>query len=650
MPSLEPESRSWLLSRLRADQSERWQRGDQVRVEAYLGQHPDLAGDGEALMALICCEVLHRLEIGEHPTLDEYLHRFPQHADNLRRLWPVWQLAPEQVPSAGGHSTTTALEGQTAASSGRPPTRLSLPGLELYEQLGEGGMGVVYRARDVRLDQPRAVKIIRRGPFSGQEAQDRFNREAKAAARLDHPGVVRVYALGEHEGILYICMEYLEGGNLHVHLRHGPLEVRAAAELVRRLALAVQHAHEHKVLHRDLKPLNVLLTTEGVPKVADFGLAKLLDADDGLTQTGAVLGTPSYMAPEQAEGRQRDVNEQTDIYALGAILYECLTGRPPFKSDSRSETLELVKTQPPVAVRRLRAEVPAGLEAVCLKCLRKDPGQRYATAAELAAALQDWLDGKPWSPPGARRWRRRPLLAMLGAAVLVGALLPLARRPNGDPTPPPRTAPRWQPGVWHALLDREPRALRWPREGMGAQKAYHPGSRELMLASEGLGLIALGQTTAPRFRLAVRVRQAPWVGNIGLFFGYQDCLVDGRPAQRYQVLEVTSPRSQMEGLLFVDWKSVLHWVPPNGVPQQINTTHRRSASCRMAPGEHVLEMTVGRQGLEAVAWDNVEVLRPVMERLPNPPAPAAYQGQFGIFVSNGNGVFREARYLFHEGP
>src|SRR5581483_2016504 len=161
----------------------------------------------------------------------------------------------------------------------------------------------------------------------------------------------------------------LEGGSLQGRLRQGPLEVRAAADLVRQLALAVQHAHDNRVLHRDLKPGNVLLAADGAPKVSDFGLAKLLDADDGLTHTGAVLGTPSYMAPEQAEGRASDIAERADVWALGAILYECLTGRPPFLGQTRSETLELVKRRPPAAPRRLRAEVPPELEAICLKCL-----------------------------------------------------------------------------------------------------------------------------------------------------------------------------------------------------------------------------------------------------------------------------------------
>ena len=232
-------------------------------------------------------------------------------------------------------------------------------------------MGIVYRARDVRLDQPRAIKFIRTGPFADAEAYDRFNREAKAVARLDHPGVVRIFTLGEHGDTLYICMEYLEGGNLHARLRQGPMEIRMAADMVCRLALAMQHAHENSVLHRDLKPANVLLTADGTPKVSDFGLAKLLDEQEELTQAGAVMGTASYMAPEQAESRHGDVRAPADIWALGVILYQCLTGKLPFRGAGRSETLEAVKNRLPAPPRQLRPDVPAALQAICLKCLRE---------------------------------------------------------------------------------------------------------------------------------------------------------------------------------------------------------------------------------------------------------------------------------------
>ncbi len=371
MPSRTPESRSDILSAIRAELSERWQRGDAVRIEQLLHQYPELASDSKALLELVYSEVLLRLERGESPSLAEYLGRFPDHADPLRQCWSEFRLVHPELHTHGEANRGTVSDEVTVerTARARAATTLTLPGFELFERLGEGGMGVVFRARDVRLDQPRAIKVIRTGPFAGEQARERFATEAKAVARLDHPGVVRIYSLGEHEDILFICMELLEGGSLQERLRKGPLEIREAAELVRQLALAVHHAHEAGVLHRDLKPGNVLLSLSRdaksaersaddgslntfVAKVSDFGLAKLLDADDGLTITGAVMGTACYMAPEQAEG-SKSIGPAADVYALGVILYECLTGKPPFKGGSRSETLALVKGQPPVPPRQV---------------------------------------------------------------------------------------------------------------------------------------------------------------------------------------------------------------------------------------------------------------------------------------------------------
>jgi hypothetical protein len=663
MPSLKPEGWSKLLAHLRADQSERWQRGEPVRVEHYLGQYPDLGNNVETLLGLISSEVLRRLGSGERPSLEEYLQRFPRHADALCRLWAELGLGDAASGSGSREPNSTAPDNASAPLV--PPAAKAvpyLPGLELYEQLGEGGMGVVYRARDVRLDQPRAVKLIRTGARAGEKAQDRFNREARAVARLDHPGVVRIYSLGEHERTLYICMELLGGGSLQARLRQGRLPVREAADLVRQLALAVQHAHDHRVLHRDLKPANVLLTADGVPKVSDFGLAKLLDTDDDLTETGAVLGTPTYMAPEQAEGRSAAVGERTDVWALGVLLYECLTGIPPFKGESRSHTLELVRTQRPVPPRQLRPEVPAELEAVCLRCLEKRPERRPASAAELAADLQDWLDGKPTRAGRARGPRRflhvllRPrFVALLAALLLValggGAWLLLPRpQTGGGPEPaPPAPAPP-APGVWHPLLTREPTALRWPDWGQNTHRLFQPGSQKLVVSSEELGLLALGRTAAPRYQLAIIMQQAPWVGNIGLFLGYRDSRVKDEPAQACQVIELSSEAHAEPGrLLRVGWRAIT-FVGRAERRRQLSMTLAVSTAFRVTPAEHRLGLTVGPGGLEAVTWDGNVLPELSAARAANPPGPAAYRGSFGVYVCNGSGVFRDGRYLFREEP
>jgi WD40 repeat protein len=270
-----------------------------------------------------------------------------------------------------------------------------IPGYEVLGELGHGGMGVVYQARQVPLKRLVALKMIRAGPGAGPELLRRFRAEAEAVARLRHENIIQVYEIGEHEGCPYFSLEYVEGGSLARQLAGGPLSARQAAALTRTLARAVQHAHEQGVVHRDLKPANVLLTAGGMPKVGDFGLAKRLDEESGHTLTGQVLGTPSYMAPEQAAGRVKEIGPAADVYALGAILYECLTGRPPFKGPTPLDTLEQVRHQEPVPPSRLQPSVPRDLELIGLKCLRKEPGRRYASAAELAEELRRFLAGEP---------------------------------------------------------------------------------------------------------------------------------------------------------------------------------------------------------------------------------------------------------------
>jgi serine/threonine protein kinase len=280
-------------------------------------------------------------------------------------------------------------------------------------------MGVIYKARQVSLKRLVALKVLRDAGLASPQQRARFRIEAEAAARMRHPNIVQIYQVGEHAGRPYFAMELIEGGSLAQHLAGQPQPAGQAAELIRTVALAVQHAHAQKVVHRDLKPANILLSTESkvlrtesgppsslspqssvlsplVPKITDFGLAKRLDsASTVLTQDGAVLGTASYMAPEQAAGRVHEVGPAVDVYALGAILYELLTGRPPFQADSWNQTIQQVLHEEPTAPSRSRPDVPRDLETVCLKCLEKEPGRRYARAGALASDLDRFLEGQP---------------------------------------------------------------------------------------------------------------------------------------------------------------------------------------------------------------------------------------------------------------
>jgi serine/threonine-protein kinase len=309
---------------------------------------------------------------------------------------------------------------------------ISLPqlaGYEVLSLLGQGGMGVVYKARQIRLNRLVALKMILSGPQANPQELTRFQIEAEAVARLQHPHIVQIYEVGEQEGRPYFALEFVDGGSLERKLDGTPLPAARSAALVETLARAMQYAHEHGVVHRDLKPANVLLTPDGTPKITDFGLAKRLDTDTGQTQTGAIMGTPSYMAPEQAAGQAKAVGPAADVYALGAILYEAITGRPPFKAASVLDTLEQVRTQEPVAPVRLQPRLPRDLETICLRCLEKEPQKRYGSALALAEDLRRFQAGEPIEarPVGTGervvKWaRRRPtaaaLVAVSGLAVV----------------------------------------------------------------------------------------------------------------------------------------------------------------------------------------------------------------------------------------
>jgi tetratricopeptide (TPR) repeat protein/predicted Ser/Thr protein kinase len=301
-----------------------------------------------------------------------------------------------------------------------------VPGYRLLGELGRGGMGVVYKAEQIGLNRLVALKMIRAGEHARAQDLERFRAEAEAVAQLRHPHIVQIYDVGQDAGLPYFALEYLEGGTLKQKLRESALPAGEAARLVETLARAMQAAHQRGIIHRDLKPANVLLDQDGRPKIADFGLAKRIAGGSGLTETGAIVGSPSYMAPEQASGKGKEAGPAADVYALGAILYEMLTGRPPFKGTTPLETVLQVLKEEPVPPRRLQAGLPRDLETICLKCLHKDSVRRYADAEGLAEDLRRFQAREPIRarPVGTmeRGWkwaRRRPAAAALvGVAML----------------------------------------------------------------------------------------------------------------------------------------------------------------------------------------------------------------------------------------
>jgi eukaryotic-like serine/threonine-protein kinase len=416
-------------------------------------------------------------EQGRSVSLEELCAQRPELAGELQqRIGEI--LALEGQLSSWNRSKESTFPSK---EKHRPAFSGTIPGYELLEELGRGAMGVVYKARQVSLNRIVALKMILAGEFAGPVQLARFRTEAEAVARLQHPHIVQIFECGDHDGLPYFSLEYVNGGNLAQWTNAVPQPPRESARLVETLARAVHAAHLRGIIHRDLKPANVLLAlnsnleirnpkqtpsmnepnpklqagevssighwdlgldsdfepriSDFSPKIADFGLAKQIQSEPGVygpgwqTQTGSVLGTPSYMAPEQASGRGRAIGPAADIYALGAILYEMLTGRPPFKAETPMETIHQVLTEEPVSLTRLQSKVPRDLETICLKCLQKESNKRYPNAEALAEDLRRFLAGEPirarpvqWWEKGLKWTRRRPALAGLVAFLFLAAM------------------------------------------------------------------------------------------------------------------------------------------------------------------------------------------------------------------------------------
>jgi eukaryotic-like serine/threonine-protein kinase len=402
------------------------------------------------LRELVRIDIEYRHRAGETPAAEEYLERFP----DLDRGWLAGALAaalargqrPAGTPARPG--THTAGRGSTVSPPAAPPRSLPAPfgDYELLEEIARGGMGVVYKARQVGLNRLVALKMILTGGSLPGGAVRRFHREAQAAAALDHPNIVAVHASGQHEGCPYYCMAYVEGDNLReVVRRQGLPSPEQAVDWLRAVTEAVAFAHRQGIIHRDLKPENVLLDRQGRPRVTDFGLACQFEAGaaDRLTYTGQVLGTPAYMSPEQALGRHEAVGPATDVYSTGGILYFLLTGQAPFRGRTPTEVLVHVTTQPPTPPREINPQASAALEAVCLRCLEKDPARRYPSAEALGAALRDALREDTQDDRGGSAGGTLPPSGQSAASPLTVTLPPLDRPRAGRR--------RWSRRVWFGL-------------------------------------------------------------------------------------------------------------------------------------------------------------------------------------------------------
>ncbi len=496
---------------LLTEQSRRWEAGERALVEHYLQNHPEITSRAELILDLIYHEFLLRKRNGERPTVEEYVQRFPQLANRVRvqleldhlisdglaqpdtfndlscdvsakdiqaplvRVVPVAN-ADQPSPPAEPDAPLQEKAAADAAVSNKetapvePEGLPSVAGYEIVRELGRGGMGVVYQARHLKLNRVVALKMVRVGHLADPEDLVRFLMEGEVVARIHHPNIVQIYEVGAHNHLPYFALEYIDGGCLTQQLSGKAWPAEKAAALIETLARAIHAAHQQGIIHCDLKPGNILLTADGVPKVTDFGLFRQYHETEGMTAPKAIMGTPTYMSPEQAKGLRPQLGPGTDVYALGVILYQLLTGDPPFSGFTPYETLHRVVAEEPRPLSQNRRRVPVDLETICLKCLRKQPIHRYATAADLADDLRRFLAGnpiaaRPLSPiqRGLRWARRHPsrvlfmllLISLVGGGSLVTLLLSRTLRSlDEESTRAQHAEALVQQHVWEAALER----------------------------------------------------------------------------------------------------------------------------------------------------------------------------------------------------
>jgi eukaryotic-like serine/threonine-protein kinase len=380
-------------------------------------------------------DYLAKLHAGQRPSKEAVLAAHPQLAGALECLEALEKLAPPlnapTLPHLGAAIGPASNDEKPLGDLGK---------FELLRELGRGGMGVVYKARQKDLGRVVALKMILASQLASEEVVERFHDEARAAAAVQHPNITALYDAGQVLGQPYIAIQYIDGPSLAQRLLQGPMQPEAAARTIAAVARAVEHLHSKGIVHRDLKPSNVLLDNQGQPYVTDFGLVKMLSGDSQKTTTGVILGTPSYMAPEQAAGRSARVGPLTDIYSIGAVLYECLTGQPPFREATPLDTVMRVLEGEPVKPRDINPTIPPALEAICLRCLEKAPEHRYPTSDAIADNLERFLKGEEVEGltaglvPRLGRWlRREPALASrLGALAVCFTLIQINYFVAGD--------------------------------------------------------------------------------------------------------------------------------------------------------------------------------------------------------------------------
>jgi hypothetical protein len=605
--------------------------------------------------------------------------------------------AARLIPLEPTGAITSSEDTRTLPNSGQPEAapRRQFGGYELLRRLGFGGMGVVWKARQVRLNRLVALKMIRFGPAAGVTEHERFRLEGEAIARIRHPNIVEVFDAGEHEGQPYFAMELLEGGTLAQRHREHPYSPRAAAELLHTLAMAVQAAHDAGVVHRDLKPSNVLFGADGVVKIADFGLAKLLDAGGSQTRTGDILGTPCYMAPEQARGDAHAIGPRTDVYALGAVLYELLSGKAPFRGADRDATLKQVLSGEPAPLPHFDEAKPRELAAICLKCLQKEPRDRYPSATALAEDLDRWLHDLPTEAKYPGRLarvrgflRRRAFLAASLGVCGLGAAGGFAGwmlwNPDAAADDLERRLTRGEP----ATLIGDTGAPAWSRFVLGKQKTLvenAPDGAFQVHCWDHCLLEVLRDPRTDHYRFTAEIRheadgQDTGYGSVGIYFGRREHPSPLGTVQVFVLVNFNDIRSAADWAKIQNMKhpkvpvptanplelQACEWGQENGKassitsgiaaaeligPPGLGNMNWRSLVIEVAPAEIRVFWEGDKQPALKVPTEKIEkdlriaLAVPQGMNMPVSDAPLAFvpRGGLGLYVAGGTASFRNVR-------